>query len=65
MALSLTPIRIEKILSTSYSDKAVSSRDGIRDSPACLKEKKLLLSAHQITHMVPEDLLLRFLQTQL
>ena len=65
MALSSTPIKIEKILSTSYSDKAVSSRDGIRDLPACSKEKKLLLSVHPITPMAPEDLLQRFLRTQL
>ena len=65
MAPSSTPIKIEIILSASYSDKAVSSRDGIKDSPACSKEKKPLLSVPPIMPMAPEDLLLRFLLTQL
>ncbi len=49
MEPSSTPIKIDRIHLPSYSDRAESSKAGMRDSPACVGEKKPPLSAPQST----------------
>ena len=59
MALSLTPTKIEINPSPSNLDKEWSSKDGIKDSPACKKDNKPLSSVLPNTPTEKKDHLLK------